>query len=229
MTTFPKEPLRTRIPLQRAQRWVAERENVEEAAVQVFVKQTAFRDLWKHANSDMDHEVGGWLVGHWCWDKQKMEEFVVVEAVLPAADVQHSSTYLTFTQNSQLMMLAELEEEYPEMQVMGWYHTHPRMGLFLSGYDVWLHDHFFPHPWQVALVIDPHSCEGGFFVRDRDHELNPNRYHGFFEMHKGAEESVVPWKNLRLNATAQSSSQNSTKSKATQTKQQDPAKKEVEP
>lgn len=211
----PEKPMFTRAPFHRAQRWVAKGEDPDDAVVKVFVTQRSFRHVWEHANSDLEREVGGWLVGRWCWDKHQFEEFVVVEAVLPASEVKHSSTYLTFTQNSQLAMLAEMEARYPEKGIVGWYHTHPRMGLFLSGYDLWLHDHFFSQPWQVALVMDPHSCSGGFFIRNRDHELDPARYSGFYELRRGKAQSVVLWENLRLEEQEE--------------KSENSAKKEVKP
>jgi hypothetical protein len=70
------------------------------------------------------------------------------------------------------------------------------MGLFLSSYDTWLHKHFFPEIWQVALVIEPHSDTGGFFIRQRDGELDARSYFGFYELTDNINQSVVDWTNL---------------------------------
>jgi proteasome lid subunit RPN8/RPN11 len=191
-------PRRARIPLHRAQRWKAEGENARAPSLQVFVTQTAFKAINNHANSDLDNEVGGWLAGRWCKDIDTKVEYVVVEALLPAQQVRSGSTFLTFTHDSQVAMLAALEERYAKKGIVGWYHTHPRMGLFLSGYDTWLHDHFFPHPWQVALVVEPHSHTGGFFIRNGKQELDTRLYFGFYELHNRRHESIVDWKNLQL-------------------------------
>ncbi len=190
-------PRRARIPLHRAQRWLAEGENGR-TGIKIFVTQTAFKAINNHANSDLDNEVGGWLAGRWCKDIDTKADYVVVEALLPAQQVRSGSTFLTFTHDSQVAMLAALEERYAKKGIVGWYHTHPRMGLFLSGYDSWLHDHFFPHPWQVALVVEPHSHTGGFFLRNRNQELDTRRYFGFYELHNRRHESIVDWTNLRL-------------------------------
>jgi len=71
------------------------------------------------------------------------------------------------------------------------------MGVFLSHYDTWMHANFFPEPWQVALVIEPHSDIGGFFIRQEDGELDPGRYFGFYEMDGDAAGSVVHWQNMQ--------------------------------
>jgi hypothetical protein len=97
---------------------------------------------------------------------------------------------------------AEMDEHYPDKQIVGWYHTHPGMGVFLSSYDAWLHHHFFPEPWQVALVIDPLSPAGGFFIRQVDGTLDPGRYFGFHELDVNSAESFVGWNNLQQESPA---------------------------
>jgi proteasome lid subunit RPN8/RPN11 len=192
-----KGPRRAKMPLHRARRWLAAGENGKHGGVQVFMTQSAYQRICEHAQSDMDNEVGGWLAGRWCKDSETGDEFVVVEALLPAQQVRSGSTFLTFTHDSQVAMLAALEERYSTKGVVGWFHTHPRMGIFLSGYDLWLHEHFFPHPWQVALVVEPHSGQGGFFVRDEKNKLEPRKYFGFYELLNRKTESVMDWSNLK--------------------------------
>jgi hypothetical protein len=96
----------------------------------------------------------------------------------------------------------ELDAKHPRRLMLGWYHTHPRMGVFLSGYDTWLHQHFFPESWQVALVIEPHSTTCGFFIRTADGTLDPQRYYGFREILAEGGRSEVEWRNLAPSAPA---------------------------
>jgi proteasome lid subunit RPN8/RPN11 len=54
---------------------------------------------------------------------------------------------------------------------VGWYHSHTRSEVFLSEGDLALHKRFFPEPWQVALVMKPHTFQPariGFFFRQAD-------------------------------------------------------------
>lgn len=189
-------PEPARLPLARAQRWLAAGEDSAQPPLPVFLTQDVFKTINVHAASDMDNEVGGWLAGRWCHDPQAGTEFIIVEALLPAQQVRSGSTFLTFTHDSQVAMLSALEEQYEDKCIVGWYHTHPRMGIFLSGYDTWLHDHFFPQPWQIALVVEPHAKHGGVFVRQAG-ELSPRKYRGFYELRGAGTESVVEWGNLK--------------------------------
>jgi hypothetical protein len=71
------------------------------------------------------------------------------------------------------------------------------MGIFLSHYDTFLHNNFFPEPWQVALVVEPHKSLGGFFIRGTDGSLSPTRYSGCYEMNGNLGRNMVEWNNLQ--------------------------------
>ena len=197
-------PLRSKMPLERAQRWRSPFEQNEDPLVSVFMTSNAFVRCCAHAGSDPDHEVGGGLVGEWHED-ERLGSFVLVDGIIPARHTRQGSAFLTFTQDTLVAMNEELEDRYPNRQLVGWFHTHPRMGVFLSSYDVWLHQHFFPEPWQVALVIEPHSAIGGFFVRQKSGFLDVHQYFGFYELRDEDTPSVVHWKNLTLVEQAGSS------------------------
>ncbi len=196
----PNEPLlppRSHIPCQRAWRWrTALEEDGLTPGVSVFVTQRAFVRICAHAGSDLNNEVGGWLVGKWRTDRRTGEDFIIVEAILPAPHTRHGSAFLTFTQDSQVALHDELIARYPSKELVGWYHTHPHMGVFLSEYDTWLHRNFFPAQHQVALVVEPHSATAGFFIRQVDGVLDPRRYFGFYELHHRNRRSVVHWRNM---------------------------------
>lgn len=192
-----RTPLNGRMPTPRALRWRSDRESEgEQRAVSVFFAPRAYVRVCAHAGSDLDNEVGGALVGRWRADSSTGRQYVVVEAAIRAQHTRHGSAFLTFTTESLVALHDEMERRYPTKELVGWYHTHPRMGVFLSGYDVWLHQHFFPEPWQVALVIEPYTRLGGFFIREVDGRLNPHRYVGFYELVPRGSSSLVYWQNL---------------------------------
>ncbi len=187
----------SRIPRACSLQWRSPHEpEADTPAVSVFITQRAFVRVCAQAGSDLENEVGGVLAGKWRLDANSGETFVVVEGVLPAPHTRHGSNFVTFTQNSLVALNDALEERYPGKQMVGWYHTHPHMGVFLSSYDTWLHEHFFPEMWQVALVIDPHAQEAGFFVRSQDGSLDPRRYYGFHELLNAKKRSIVYWENM---------------------------------
>jgi proteasome lid subunit RPN8/RPN11 len=191
-------PRQACIPMSRSMRWVSDHEHQSaEPQVKVFLSQSAYCRIIMHSSSEMDNEVGGALVGLWCSDRDTSEQFIVVQHMMPARYTRQGSVYLTFTQDTLVDFHDELDKNFSGKRIVGWYHTHPRMGIFLSHYDTWLHKNFFPEPWQVALVVEPHKSLGGFFVRRADGALDPSRYYGFYEMNGNLGRSMVNWKNLQ--------------------------------
>ncbi len=183
-------------PLRSALRWESPHEHVEiRPNVSVFLERAAYIRVSVHACS-ATVEVGGVLVGEWCMEEETGDQFVVVKHALAARHTRQGSVYLTFTQDSLVDLHDQIEKRYKGERILGWYHTHPRMGIFLSHYDTWLHKNFFPEPWQIALVVEPHSSLGGFFIRQVDGDLDPTRYFGFYEADGVNGGSITRWQNL---------------------------------
>jgi proteasome lid subunit RPN8/RPN11 len=197
-------PSPSRMPRGRARRWHSPFDrNGKQAAVSVFLTQPAFVRVCSLAGRDMDNEVGGALIGLWRVDKESGEQYIVADAALPARHTRQGSAFLTFTQDTLVALHQEQEDRYPGKRIVGWFHTHPRMGVFLSDYDIWLHTHFFPEPWQVALVIEPITQIGGFFVRTEDGKLDNHEYFGFREILGRSRRSLVYWKNMEPEPAAE--------------------------
>lgn len=208
-----QEKLLSRSPYHRSLRWLSEFEieNSFTAAVDVFITQKAYVRVCAQAGSDLDNEVGGWLVGKHRTDIATNQEYVVIEKILPAHKTNYSSTHFTFTQDSMVELHQVLDNDYPTKELLGWYHTHPKMGVFLSGWDEWLHRNFFPEIWRIALVIEPHSSTGGFFINQPGGSLDTHRFFGFYELTNGQHRSVVHWNNLKTDSDWQAASESEEK------------------
>ncbi len=193
------KPKGSRIPIAKSMRWEPQGKAYKKMIpfVSVFVTQPALNTCISYAESDLNNETGGWLLGKWRKDYRRNLQFIVIDTVLQAQFIRNSSTYLTFTQDSQVALRRLLDEEHPGKELVGWFHTHPKMGVFLSHYDLWLHNNFFPEMWQVALVIEPVSTAGGFFIRSKDGTLASRSYFGFSEILGKEGQHVVDWVNLR--------------------------------
>ena len=64
--------------------------------------------------------------------------------------------------------------------MVGWYHTHPDWGVFLSGMDMFICDNFFNKKLDVAYVIDPCRGDRGMFQWTGDARHRVRRTGGFF-------------------------------------------------
>lgn len=184
------------MPLDRSIRWVSKYENQIDARVRVFLSQSAYLKCIDHAASDLTREVGGVLVGTVHNDSTQSCPHILIQDILPAEYTNSSQTHVTFTQNTMVYLHTELESRFPDKRMVGWYHTHPRFGVFLSSYDTFIHQNFFRDPTQVALVIDPIKNHGGMFCWQPGWRFDSIRYVGFYELSDVDESSIVEWENI---------------------------------
>ena len=108
-------------------------------------------------------EIGGILLGAWQEGRLTISDYA-------ALDCEHAlgpSFTLSLSDETRLQELIRAAGA-AGARVVGWYHSHTRTGVLLSDTDLTIHNRFFPEPWQVALVVKPHTFEpmrGGFFFR----------------------------------------------------------------
>jgi proteasome lid subunit RPN8/RPN11 len=115
------------------------------------------RKIRQHSRTSMKAEVCGVLIGSMDNDR------TVIEACIPGINAAQGGAHVTFTQDAWEHIYKIKDQQYPEEKIVGWYHSHPGFGVFLSEHDLFIHENFFSSPHQVAWVYDPHTDEEGCF------------------------------------------------------------------
>jgi proteasome lid subunit RPN8/RPN11 len=146
---------------QRCPRWTWHGDAERTGSVVIGLSERAFYAVHEHAAAS-DHEIGGLLLGEaFTWQDRT---WVEVEVALPGEMTDAGPAHVTFTAETWSQLLRRKEREFPDKSIVGWYHSHPRMGIFLSGMDLTIQQHFFPQPWHVALVVNGQHRTAGFFA-----------------------------------------------------------------
>lgn len=133
---------------------------IHEDAPTVVIRESVLEQILDYSEGDLHRELGGFLIGS---PEDDPATIVRLRHFLPAVDVQSKAASLTFTHDTWRVMTRQVSEQFPAEKVVGWQHTHPGLGVFLSGYDLFIQRNFFRQPWQIAMVVDPIRCELGFF------------------------------------------------------------------
>lgn len=123
----------------------------------VTIEGEVLRQIRQHARSNSKTEVCGVLIG------AENGSGLKITARIAGLNAAQAGTYVTFTQDTWEHIYKIKDREYPEDRIVGWYHSHPGFGVFLSDHDTFIHKNFFSSPLQVAWVYDPHSDEEGCF------------------------------------------------------------------
>ena len=134
---------------------------IENDDVKVYIKQDVYKALEKLAASDTSKELGSIILGEYCQEHGKTH--VIISQYIEAKYTDASASTLTFTHETWDYVHSEHEKRYPDKKIIGWQHTHPNYGIFLSNYDMFIQENFFNLPFQVAYVIDPIQNLRGFF------------------------------------------------------------------
>src|SRR5579863_1212330 len=123
----------------------------------VTIEGEVLRQIRQHARSNSKTEVCGVLIG------EENGSGLNISARIPGLNAAQAGTYVTFTQDTWEHIYKIKDKDYPDERIVGWYHSHPGFGVFLSDHDTFIHKNFFSAPHQVAWVFDPHSDEEGCF------------------------------------------------------------------
>ncbi len=133
--------------------------------LRVFFTPLVHAALWRHATLDTTVEICGVLVGS--WHRDEAGPFVKVVESIRGEGAETKFAEVTFTHQTWAKINSEMDTRFSELAIVGWYHTHPDFGIFLSDRDRFIHEHFFSGPGQIAHVIDPiRKIEGVFLWRN---------------------------------------------------------------
>ena len=140
------------------------------SACDILINESAFRDAQRHSLTSLNREVAGMLIGPHPEQKEDGRWIVHVSDAIVAKHTEMRGASVTYTPESWRYIHDVLAEKYPneEAVIVGWYHTHPGFGIFLSGMDLFIHQNFFVQPWHIALVLDPVAHTSGFFSWDKE-------------------------------------------------------------
>jgi proteasome lid subunit RPN8/RPN11 len=164
----------------------------------IVVLQSAYRRIVEHLQTDTVNEQGGLLFGYEIHSPDSTRTTVVVLNAQPGQFTEGSPTRLSFPEECWLEF-ERVEDQFRDlglapMRRVGWYHSHPNLGIFLSHWDLDVCS-VFTRPTHLALVVDPVRDLAGFFVRG-DEGFRQHSPQGFWELCDLRGETVVTWRNM---------------------------------
>ena len=131
-------------------------------AFRIFLDPRVHQAIDKHANADSTVEICGVLVGK--LGRDDSGPFVAITESIEGDAAASKFAEVTFTHETWSKINAEMDSKYSNLAIVGWYHTHPDFGIFLSDRDRFIQENFFSGPGQVAYVVDPIRKVEGFFA-----------------------------------------------------------------
>jgi proteasome lid subunit RPN8/RPN11 len=121
----------------------------------VYFRKPALDSALAHAKSgaQQGNETLGLLVGRFC--RSRGRPWVLVEGYATARNAS-SPVSVRFSESSFGELSSRLFAAVGARQVVvGWLHSHPGLGCFLSHTDISTQQRYFDHPQSIAAVVDP--------------------------------------------------------------------------
>lgn len=140
-----------------------------DSAEQIYISSLALLKMLKHGRAGVPMEVMGLMLGEF------VDEYTV--KVVDVFAMPQSGTGVSVEavdDEFQTQMLEMLKQTGRSEIVVGWYHSHPGFGCWLSSVDCNTQQSFEQlHPRAVAVVVDPIQSVKGKVVIDAFRLINP--------------------------------------------------------
>jgi proteasome lid subunit RPN8/RPN11 len=104
----------------------------------------------------------GILVGDWARDEDG--RIYAVAWDLMTGPLEASPVSVRYTHEGLTEVAKGLEAQERDYVIVGWYHSHLDLGVFMSDRDLRTQRGAFPHAHQVAVVVDPMREVAGAFA-----------------------------------------------------------------
>jgi proteasome lid subunit RPN8/RPN11 len=155
------QPVEKLIPTADRSKRVEPKGTIEPEDVHIFLTEAMLREVLTWSKSDLGHELGGVFVGDLYSHKGVL--WLDIAGYVRAEHYENTAASFCFTHDSWSAISRVREGRFGDRTVVGWHHTHPGYGIFLSGTDMFSHRNYFNLPWMFALVVDPRQDTLGFF------------------------------------------------------------------
>ena len=143
----------------------------------VYLAPEVHKGIWQHAVENGAVEICGVLVGRWAHDSAGPH--AEASAYIRGEAAASKFAEVTFTHETWAKINEQMDSRYANQSVIGWYHSHPDFGIFLSDRDRFIQEHFFAGPGQFAYVVDPiRKTEGVFIWKQGKPTLAPYHWVG---------------------------------------------------
>jgi 26S proteasome regulatory subunit N11 len=144
---------------------------IMDTAETIYISSLALLKMLKHGRAGVPMEVMGLMLGEFVDDYT-----IVVKDVFAMPQSGTGVSVEAVDPVFQMKMLEMLKQTGRPEMVVGWYHSHPGFGCWLSGVDVNTQQSFEAlNARAVAVVVDPIQSVKGKVVIDAFRSINPQQ------------------------------------------------------
>jgi proteasome lid subunit RPN8/RPN11 len=130
----------------------------------VLIARETFEIITAHLASNTSVELGGLLAGEPYFLPAQDAYCIIVTHAFAADGGNETAISFEYTARAWEALTPQLQSLPDGCVVVGSYHSHPGLGVFLSSTDLYTQADVFNQDWQIALVVDPIKEDVGFYI-----------------------------------------------------------------
>lgn len=169
----------------------------------IFFQQEAVVALQDHIKSSPTQAVFGFLIGDIYRDPDTGVLYTVIDKTLKLSQAIYGDK--TEVVVSRLWDRMQEQLKKASASLLGWYHSHPGQGGFLTAHDVETHEKFFTEPFHVAVLVaaEAGGVTGRFFrtTQSSDWHKTPVAFYELVQPESikadGKKKSFITWRNYK--------------------------------
>ncbi len=145
---------------------------------QVYISEDALKEIYSHSLKGYKQgmgEIAGALVGNAFRVFNSKTKYIEINASIPAnTRSAHTNVEISDKEWIRINTVLEKDPRYRlRSSTVGWYHSHPGFGIFMSSTDENTQLSHFSLEWQIAIVVDPVKLDIGCFATANVHQQVP--------------------------------------------------------
>jgi len=169
----------------------------------VFFQQEAVIALQEHLKGSPTQAIFGFLIGDVYRDPETGVLYTVIDKTLKLSQAIYGDKTEVVVSRLWDRMQEQLKKAAGTL--LGWYHSHPGQGGYLTPHDVETHEKFFTDPWQVAILVaaEAGGVTGRFFrsSQSADWHKTPLPFYELLQPDSikadGKKRSFIVWRNYK--------------------------------
>lgn len=129
--------------------------------LRIYLEDYVYTYLYQYAKLYRGQEKCAALVGSYTENLDEMS--AIISGALQVNEIEsEEGNMLSETHIEEIQK--QIERYFPNSQLMGWMHTQPGYGIFLTTHDMKIQQTLFKEPYQTLMIIDPIENTDAFFA-----------------------------------------------------------------
>ncbi|NLK20866.1 MAG: LysM peptidoglycan-binding domain-containing protein [Epulopiscium sp.] len=160
----------------------------EPKGLNIYLEDYVYTYLYQYAKTNRGEEKGAALVGYYTEELGK--KAAIISGAIQFEDLFCEGEVLV-TEPQIKEMQKKINRYFPDCELMGWMHTQPGYGIFLTTQDIRIHQDYFRESYQSFMIIDPIENAEAFFIWDEEEIKSAEGYYMYYDKNERMQEYMV--------------------------------------